>query len=128
MKLAEVFRNATKGPAVIRGPSSGRMRGMDDGGDFAVVVNGDIIGEAFRRLGTNNYADAEANAILFKLAVNHFEAMKEALEKAIDTIQWMSGSSDFSPGGQAHQGWLKARNDMNAMCAVLAAIDKDAES
>jgi hypothetical protein len=22
-------------------------------------------------------------------------------------VQWMSGSTDFAPGGKAHEGWLK---------------------
>jgi len=34
------------------------------------------------------------------------------LKKAHDIIYWMSGSSDFSPEGQSHQGWLKVQPDL----------------
>lgn len=27
-----------------------------------------------------------------------------------DALIWMSGSADFAPGGQAHEGWLKIRH------------------
>lgn len=30
--------------------------------------------------------------------------------KLEELVIWMSGSSDFSPGGQAHEGWLKAQH------------------
>lgn len=33
----------------------------------------------------------------------------DLLREAYHAIQWMSGSSDFSPEGKAHQGWLKTR-------------------
>ena len=33
----------------------------------------------------------------------------EALEDTLEVAYWMSGSTDFSPEGQAHKGWLLAR-------------------
>ena len=35
--------------------------------------------------------------------------LREALEEILETVYWMSGSTDFSPGGQAHKGWVKAQ-------------------
>ena len=29
-------------------------------------------------------------------------------EWALGTVQWMSGSNDFAPGGKAHKGYVKA--------------------
>jgi len=36
--------------------------------------------------------------------------------KLEELIIWMSGSSDFSPGGQAHEGWLKAQYLLSTTC------------
>lgn len=33
----------------------------------------------------------------------------EALKEALDIIEWMSGSADFAPGGQAYDGWQSAQ-------------------
>ena len=35
--------------------------------------------------------------------------LREALEEMLETVYWMSGSSDFSPEGQAHAGWVKVQ-------------------
>ena len=35
--------------------------------------------------------------------------LREALEEMLETVYWMSGSSDFSPEGQAHEGWIKVQ-------------------
>ena len=35
--------------------------------------------------------------------------LREALENTLEVAYWMSGSTDFSPEGQAHKGWLLAR-------------------
>ena len=52
---------------------------------------------------------------------------REALEKAVDVILWMSGSADFAPGGQAHQGWLKAQSDIEIIRAALREIGGEHE-
>lgn len=46
---------------------------------------------------------------------------RNALEQACDVAIWMSGSSDFSPEGVAHEGWLKMREQLNGALAVLVA-------
>ena len=34
-------------------------------------------------------------------------AFSEILDQYIEALQWCSGSADFGPGGQAHEGWEK---------------------
>lgn len=47
--------------------------------------------------------------------------MFEALVGAEDQIIWMSGSSDFSPGGVAHAGWVKTNGIIDTVREALAA-------
>ena len=49
------------------------------------------------------------------------EALAEALREAMSDLQWMSGSADFSPEGQAHVGWVKVRENLDRYNALLAA-------
>lgn len=42
-----------------------------------------------------------------------------ALDESLNDIVWMSGSSDFAPEGQAHQGWVKARERLAANMSLL---------
>lgn len=37
-------------------------------------------------------------------------ALKARLAETQGALQWCSGSDDFSPGGKAHEGWLKVRH------------------
>jgi hypothetical protein len=37
------------------------------------------------------------------------EELEAALLEAEGAIEWMSGSADFGPEGQAHDGWIKIR-------------------
>lgn len=41
------------------------------------------------------------------------------LDEMIETVIWMSGSADFGPEGQAHEGWIKAREKLNAAMAFV---------
>lgn len=43
----------------------------------------------------------------------------ELLGKALSIIYWMSGSSDFSPEGTAHEGWLTSQSDIEAIRQAL---------
>ena len=61
-------------------------------------------------------AECKANACLIAAAPELYRALKEALESII----WMSGSSDFSPTGEAHRGWEKLQVQMESMTNVLA--------
>ena len=70
-KLKDIKRNLT-----IKGPSLGTMPLIDDGGDFCIIENGKIIAETFRRVGVNDYVDAEANAKLMAAAPDLLEALK----------------------------------------------------
>ena len=47
--------------------------------------------------------------------------LEEALREAAADLQWMSGSSDFSPEGHAHVGWVKVRENLDRYTALLAA-------
>jgi len=49
------------------------------------------------------------------------EALAEALREAMSDLQWMSGSADFSPEGQAHVGWVKVRENLDRYISLLAA-------
>jgi hypothetical protein len=33
--------------------------------------------------------------------------MKKAIAELVEALIWCSGSSDFVPRGQAHEGWVK---------------------
>lgn len=45
--------------------------------------------------------------------------LRTYIESLFETIYWMSGSSDFAPEGQAHQGWLKAQTEIEQARAAL---------
>ena len=34
----------------------------------------------------------------------------DIIDELRGALQWMSGSTDFAPGGQAHEGWLRVRH------------------
>jgi len=56
----------TPGPLTITGPSPGKMKVIDDGGDYGILdSNGRMIGEAYRVIGIREVADARANATLW---------------------------------------------------------------
>lgn len=38
--------------------------------------------------------------------------LRGLLREAADMIQWMSGSNDFAPGGQAYEGWRKSQDKL----------------
>lgn len=74
----------TPGPLDIAGPSPGRQRGIDDGGDWAVVdERGYIIAEAYRQLSYSIFAPAEANARLIAAAPELLEALKGLLKRLV---------------------------------------------
>jgi len=52
----------TPGPWTITGPSSGQMSGMDDGGDYAIIADNQIIIEVIHRTGKTTFQPALANA------------------------------------------------------------------
>jgi hypothetical protein len=43
------------------------------------------------------------------------------LRDAVDLIVWMSGASDFSPGGKARQGWEKSLERVYQLLAAVKA-------
>jgi len=48
--------------------------------------------------------------------------LRNAVSQATRDIIWMSGSNDFSPKGQAHEGWIKVRErlgNLTALCKEL---------
>ena len=44
---------------------------------------------------------------LHKQAADRIEALTDKLAKAVEALQWCSGSADFNEGGVAREGWLK---------------------
>lgn len=44
----------------------------------------------------------------------------EALKEMTDMVIWMSGSPDFGPDGQAHEGWLRNRDKVNKALDAIA--------
>ncbi len=97
----------TPGPLTVRGPSPGGGS-MDDGGDYAILnERGHIVGEAYRKVGRNNFgvtfeADAEANARLWAAAPDLL-AVCEALV------------SDLTADDRANMG-----DAYDAICAAIA--------
>ena len=71
---------ATPGPWEIKGPSSGKLKGMDDGGDYAIIAANQIIAEIICRTDETVYQPAHANARLIAASPNLLEACREAAE------------------------------------------------
>jgi len=65
----------TPGPWTYQGPSPGKSN-MDDGGDYAIVAAGYIIGEAVSKVARETFAPAEANARLMAAAPDLLAAIK----------------------------------------------------
>ena len=74
------------------------------------------IAEAVYEAGLRKDAEADCAALRARC-----EALAEALREAMSDLQWMSGSADFSPEGQAHVGWVKVRENLDRYNALLAA-------
>jgi len=75
----------TQGPLDIKGPSNGKQKSIDGGGDFAILKDGFIVGEAFRLCGelpskVPVIADAESNARLWASAPDLLADCKALLE------------------------------------------------
>lgn len=66
------------GPWTVRGPSAPGLL-HDDGGDYAIVANGHIIAEVFRRVSRRQIEPVEANARLIAAAPALLEAARHAL-------------------------------------------------
>jgi hypothetical protein len=60
----------TPEPWIISGPSPGIGKGIDDGGDYAIIAGGHIIGETIHLVDHNEYRPAEANARRIVACVN----------------------------------------------------------
>jgi hypothetical protein len=76
----------TPGPLTITGPSPGLVRGIDDGGDFAIVdVNGHVIGQAHRLVAPSTLMPAKANATLWAAAPGTLKAL-EHVRTTLDNI------------------------------------------
>jgi hypothetical protein len=58
-------------------------------------------------------AEGEAWTVTQKLV-----RVTAALRDALDHIVWMSGASDFNPDGEAHEGWVKVRDDLDRLFAL----------
>lgn len=49
-----------------------------------------------------------------------------AADVLYDAIVWMSGSPSFSPGGEAHEGWLKRRDEVSGARATFGGTPVEA--
>jgi hypothetical protein len=105
----------------ITGPSDGKQKAIDDGGDFGILHPdlraGMIMMEAFRCVQSDTDFPAEANAAYTALAVNNFEAVVGALRATghrpyrKNTTHWHEpNESGYCPG-----------------CAALAAVAEAAK-
>lgn len=52
-------------------------------------------------------------------SAHRIHALELALHDALEHVYWMSAASDFHPGGQAHGGWIKVREDARRLEGVL---------
>ena len=71
------------------------------------LINGEITKEQFNQEMQRTLRQ-EAERILNEKPrlIQNNKQLQEALQDVLDVAYWMSGSADFSPGGQAHAGWV----------------------
>jgi hypothetical protein len=53
------------------------------------------------------------------------DALVDACKNFLELAVWMSGSSSFSPEGEAHEGWLKMRSAISEGQVALALTKED---
>jgi hypothetical protein len=76
----------------IRGPSSGKIKEIDDGGDYAIVHNGEyIIGEAYHHVAEGVTMNSRSNALLWSAAPELLEALEPftVLARAMEPGQFL---------------------------------------
>lgn len=103
----------TPGEWTIKGPSRG-LRDFDDGGDYAIVVDGNqIIAEVIRRTDTETYQPAFANAHLIAAAPTMLEALEQINEFACYTQENQDARDDMllNIGNAARAAIAKATGD-----------------
>jgi hypothetical protein len=49
---------------------------------------------------------------------------RKLLADLADLTIWMTGSADFGPEGQAHEGWVKGKPALDRALAFLAETDE----
>ena len=68
--------------------------------------------------------DAGHENIRAEKAEQQRDRMGEALRDALDIVLWMSGSADFSPDGQAYDGWVKSQVRLAGCRAAFVEVKK----
>jgi len=72
-------------------------------------------------------AESTANSVMdSNLALEFGKILEEPvvlLKEMIDTVIWMSGSSDFSPEGQAWEGWVEAREKLSEAFEYVNSVE-----
>lgn len=86
-------------------------------------LSGDGVGDGFDA-GWFKFSDGEARGRFTddRTAANADDPLVAHLRKLCDLVIWMSGSSDFSPGGPGGEEWQRRRPDL---VAALEAVDGD---
>jgi hypothetical protein len=60
-----------------------------------------------RRIAHFNIIGDIADILAIEREAGSTDALRAALERLIEAAGWCGGSDDFSPTGQAHEGWTK---------------------
>ena len=98
------------GPLTIHGPSPGTGP-YDDGGDYAIVENGKIIGEAIHRVDAAEYVDAEANARLWAAAPRMFDTLSNLLGLAYQMPAVQPGTWEYEAIEEARELIAEIKGD-----------------
>lgn len=73
--------------------------------------------EALEHFGSRERAEAVAcvlettHPLVIRLR-NRVGDLEAEVERLKGAVQWMSAADDFSPGGEAHEGWVKLRDEL----------------
>lgn len=107
-----------------------RAVGQDDG--LVERLRGRVKDGEFYLPAATSVAKLERAADQLLVAADRIEALEvacavaqEALREVIGIAEWMSGSPSFSPEGEAHIGWIKARDELAACRTALSASPSD---
>ena len=83
-------------------------------------------GDAFVESKHADAAEFAARALLaHDRLLEDRENLLNACKALVDFSIWMSGSSSFSPGGEAHDGWMNLHGALDDGKAAIAKAEND---